>query len=192
MTKTKCYNGYITILPVKVVADRWILITRAYRTVGSRAHGQHDVVQDVGLGQQDGGLGSQVAAQRIDDGQQWPVIRQQVSRERLDDGHVTGATQQRRRRRVRLQRTVVVPDGRPVLQHPFHVVGAAAPQPAVLVDHGWRIVPRATDARRSGQPDVVAEYVHRGRGSRLGLGRVRHIAASEDYNLCFSVVGKTR
>jgi len=152
----------------------------------SRAHGQHDVVQDIGLGQQDDGLCSQVAAQRVDSGQQRPVVRQQICRERLDDGHVAGAAQQRRRGRVRLQRPVVVSDGRPVLQHPFHVVGAAAPQAAVLVDHGRRIVPRATGAgaRRSGQPDVVAEKVHSGRGGRLGLGGVRHIV-SGDYDLYF-------
>lgn len=56
------------------------------------------------------------------------------------------------------------------------MVSAAAPQPAVLVDRcGW-IVPRAADAdaRCTGQPDVVAEQVHRDRGRYIGLGGVRH------------------
>lgn len=148
----------------------------------SRAHGQHDVVQDIGLGQQDDSLCSQVAAERVDGGQQRPVVRQQISSERLDDGHVAGTVQQRRRRCVRLQRPVVVSDGRPVLQHPFHVVGAAAPQPAVLVDHRRRIVPRAiaAGARRSGQSDVVTEQIHRGRGGLLGLSGVSHVTTTGD------------
>jgi len=190
-TKTKYYNDYITRLTFLFFADRWTSIARAYRGVwSSRAHGQHDVVQDIGLGQQDDGLRSQVAAERVDGGQQRPVVRQQISSKRLDDGHVAGTAQQRRRRRVRLQRPVVVSDGRPVLQHPFHVVGTAAPQPAILVDHGRRIVPRATDAgaRRSGQPDVVTEQVHRGHGGRLGLSGVRHVTATTDYNLYYTVV----